>query len=98
MVTTQPAVASAERFDRFWSVYPRKQGKDEARKAWNKLKPSDTLVTTILAIIEAFKQTEDWKKDKGQYVPHPATWLNGKRWEDELPQGTMAESRSREIV
>jgi hypothetical protein len=37
----------------------------------------------ILADVEAKKRTQDWKKDGGKYIPYPATYLNGKRWEDE---------------
>ena len=33
----------------------------------------------------AWSKSHDWTKDGGQFIPHAATWLNGKRWEDELP-------------
>jgi len=29
-------------------------------------------------------QSESWNRDGGRYIPHPSTWLNGRRWEDEL--------------
>ena len=38
----------------------------------------------MIGAVEAQKQTEQWKRDGGQYIPHPATWLNQMRWEDEL--------------
>ena len=38
----------------------------------------------MLAAIERQKQTAQWKENGGQYIPHPATWLNGRRWEDEV--------------
>lgn len=66
-------------FDRFWSAYPRKEGKQKARRAFEKVNvPLDTL----LAAIEQQKKSTQWSKDNGQFIPHPATWLNGKRWED----------------
>ena len=76
-----------ERFDRFWSAYPRHEGKQAALKAFSKVNPSDELLQTMIEAIEKQKQSDQWVKDGGQYIPHPATWLNGKRWEDEsLPQ------------
>lgn len=40
--------------------------------------------------LAAWTVSADWTKDGGQYIPHAATWLNGKRWEDELPQPVSA--------
>ncbi|RNF93802.1 hypothetical protein EFK07_03350 [Pseudomonas putida] len=37
------------------------------------------------AALAAWSKSHDWTKDSGQFIPHAATWLNGKRWEDELP-------------
>lgn len=78
-------------FDTFWKAYPRKVGKDEARKAFDKRKPTPELLNAILAAIEVQRQTLDWQKDGGQFIPHPATWLNQGRWQDEIggdePQG-----------
>jgi hypothetical protein len=71
------------RFDRFWAAYPRKTGKDAARKAWNKLKPSEALLEQMLAALAWQVQQPDWLKDGGQFVPHPSTWLNQGRWQDE---------------
>lgn len=38
----------------------------------------------MLNAIETAKQSRQWNKDNGQYIPNPATWLNQKRWEDEI--------------
>lgn len=70
-------------FELFWGCYPKKKAKEAARKAWAKIKPSDGLIKTIIADVEAKSRSEDWKKEKGKYIPYPATYLNGKRWEDE---------------
>ena len=70
-------------FDSFWKIYPKKKAKEAAKKAWVKIKPSDELVKTIIADVEAKSRSQDWKKEKGKYIPYPATYLNGKRWEDE---------------
>jgi hypothetical protein len=42
----------------------------------------------ILAAVERQKQSREWLKDQGEYIPHPPTWLNGRRWDDD-PAGTV---------
>lgn len=74
-------------FDEFWQVYPRKQGKGQARKAWRKIKPSQDLKERILWAVEQQKQSEQWQKEGGTYIPLPATWLNQERWDDEIQTG-----------
>lgn len=68
-------------FDRFWDLYPRKVGKGSALKAWRKaIKKVDGQV-----IIEGLDLHLPDLRDKAkEYQPHPATWLNGERWADEL--------------
>ena len=77
--------AVKENFAAFWSAYPRHTDKQAALRAFEKLKPDETMMQTMLAAIERQKQSAQWTKDGGQFIPHPATWLNGRRWEDELP-------------
>lgn len=72
-------------FERFWSVYPRKIGKQSAKRAFDRVKvPIETLVTAV----ERQKCSDQWTQNNGQFIPHPATWLNQGRWEDELPEST----------
>lgn len=73
------------RFARFWSVYPRHVAKPNARKAFDKINPDDGLLETMIQAIEQQKRSDQWTRDNGQYIPHPATWLNQRRWEDETP-------------
>lgn len=68
-------------FDKFWSVYPRHEGKQNALKAFDKLKPDEALLEIMINAIVKQKQSDQWSDP--QYIPHPATWLNGHRWEDE---------------
>lgn len=75
---------SPQGFDEFWSCYPRKVGKQAALKAWQKINPSRELTDTILLAVKRQKNCAQWRRDKGQYIPHPATWLNQGRWEDEV--------------
>lgn len=80
-----PAQAPAEElFPKFWKLYPNKKGKAAAEKAWKKLKVTDDLFTLIAQGLAKQCVSPGWTKDNGQYIPHPATWLNGKRWEDEV--------------
>lgn len=75
--------ASAEAFDEFWAIYPRKEGKGAARKAWAKatktLEPSE-LIAAVIAYAERTTGAEK------RFIPHPTTWLNQERWADE-PDG-----------
>lgn len=73
-----------ELFDRFWSVYPRKVSKVSALKAFEKLKVDEELLNTMISAIEKQKKSDQWIRDNGQYIPHPSTWLNQHRWEDEV--------------
>ena len=71
-------------FSKFWEAYPKKKAKGTAEKAWLKLKVDQTLLGTILTAIEHHKQSKGWTADGGRYIPHPASWLNARRWEDEI--------------
>ncbi len=70
-------------FDVFWAAYPRKTAKADALKAWKKLSAPKELQAEILAAHERKKRWVQWTKDGGQFIPHPSTWLNGRRWEDQ---------------
>ena len=83
--TYTPKPPQGELFEQFWDAYPKKKSKGAARKAWDKLHVDSTMQATILQAIERAKQSEDWQKDGGQYIPYPATWLNAEGWEDEEP-------------
>lgn len=82
--TPIPTKGVAAGFAEFWSAYPLKKAKATAEKAWAKLKPSADLQAAILSAIAAHKLSADWQRDGGQYIPHPTTWLNQRRWEDEV--------------
>ncbi|HXG72811.1 MAG TPA: hypothetical protein VNJ04_19625 [Gemmatimonadaceae bacterium] len=73
-----------ERFDRFWSVVPRKVGKEAARRWWRRTKPNDALTETMILAMERHKRSPDWLKDGGAFIPHPTTWLGRGGWNDEL--------------
>lgn len=77
----QPAPATVE-FEDFWLMYPRRVAKKDARNAWNKIPPK--FHTQILTAL--FEWRRIWAdRNELEFVPYPATWLNGERWEDEFP-------------
>ncbi|WP_196602103.1 replication initiator protein A [Pectinatus frisingensis] len=81
-------------FNQFWQSYPKKIGKGAAEKAWNKIKPDKDLFEKMLFAIYQAKHSRQWQKDNGQYIPNPSTWLNQKRWEDELQENTTGQLNS----
>jgi len=81
-------------FEQFWKAYPKKKNKGQAERAWRKVnKPKETL-KLILKALEWQRQSDQWTKENGQFIPHPATYLNAKGWEDEKEDGlTNAERK-----
>ena len=73
-------------FDTFWTAYPRHTNKKAAQQAFQKINPDADLLNIMLQSVSAWKLSQQWTKDGGQYIPHAATWLNGRRWEDEVPK------------
>lgn len=72
-----------EEFARFWNAYPRKAGKGAAWRSWRKLNPSEDLQIVIFNALAQQIVSSQWTRDAGKFIPHPATWLNQSRWEDE---------------
>jgi uncharacterized protein YdaU (DUF1376 family) len=86
------SVEASAGFSAFWAAYPRKVGKDAAFRAFQKHAPTAALVDTMLRALTRQRQTVQWQKDDGQFIPHPATWLNQGRWQDEpdTPMSALA--------
>jgi hypothetical protein len=80
---SQRAQPPDPRFEVFWQRWPRKVDKVDALKAWAKLNPSDELVAEIYRALDWQVRQPGWQKERGRFIPHAATWLNGRRWEDE---------------
>ena len=81
-----------ERFKKFWDFYPRGESKQAAIRAWDKLKPSDDLIDRMAVALKRQMKSEDWQNGIG--IPYASTWLNGRRWEDEVkPQPEPAPSQ-----
>jgi hypothetical protein len=83
----EPGTALARRvaddlFEQFWLAYPKKKSKEDARRAWSKRRPDAALLEVMLRAIAIQRESPDWLKNSGQFIPHPASWLNGARWTD----------------
>jgi hypothetical protein len=70
-------------FDSFWGLYPRKESKSKARVAWDKISPDGELWQLMQAALGWQTKSRQWTDEGGKYIPHPATWLNNHRWEDQ---------------
>ena len=71
-------------FNSLWNAYPKRKAKGRAEKAFLKADPDELLVARMEATIKKAKTSEDWTRENGKYIPLPATWLNDRRWEDEI--------------
>lgn len=71
-------------FERFMAAYPKRKAKADAWRAWRKLRPSPELQARMLAAVAVQRVSPDWCRNGGQYIPLPATWLNGERWQDDV--------------
>lgn len=85
-----------EDFSRFYAVYPRKVSKPAALKAWRALKADAALADRIIADVKRRCDTE-WKGQEIQFIPHPSTYLNQRRWEDETAPTERKEASHRGI-
>ena len=77
------AANAAGAWEEFWQNYPKKTAKKDALRAWRKVKAEET--EALLDALERHKQSDQWQRG---VIPHPATWLNARRWEDETSCGT----------
>ena len=71
-------------FDMFWSTYPKKTDKAKAEASFKKINPDQQLLNTMLVGLEAQCRSDQWTREHGKFIPHPSTWLNNRRWEDEV--------------
>jgi hypothetical protein len=79
-----------EAFDRFWSVYPRKAGKQDAQRSFERA----LKVATLDEILAGAQKYADDPNRVAQFTAHPSTWLNQGRWSDDpLPRRTNEDAR-----
>jgi hypothetical protein len=77
-------------FDQFWAAYPHRVARQAAVRAFAKLAPSPELLSEILAAVARQRVAgclvPGLTREGRSTIPYPASWLNGRRWQDELPQ------------
>lgn len=86
-LTVAKATLSPDGFDSFWKAYPNKSAKPSALKAFKAAKINGHL-PEVLIHVGLMADSEGWLKNKGQFIPMPATYLNQRRWEDEAAPAT----------
>lgn len=84
---SEKSVEYSASFLTFWDMYPCKKNKGSAFKAFKKIKPTE--YPEIKSGLLTAKQSLQWKKNNGEFIPHPATWLNARGWEDEQNQSAV---------
>ena len=79
-----------QKFNSFWTEYSKKVDKKKALNIWlKKIKPDNELFEKIMSSLKRTKLSKEWQKNGGEFIPHPTTWLNGERWNDEHEQGKV---------
>ena len=96
--TTKITKESLSLFDVFWAAYPRHVAKQAALAAWKKLKPDGGMLDRKMEGLARWKASDEWQREDGRYIPHPASWLNGRRWEDEMRQRPSVAAKPAKVV
>lgn len=80
-------------FESFWTLYPKKVNKKKSKDKFMKICKTEKVFNEIMAGLHNQLKSSEWKKNNGQFIPHPTTWLNGERWKDEINIKTVNEER-----
>ena len=78
----KPSNTGNDCFDRFWAAYPRQVCKEKASRAFEKLHPGEADLQQMREGLERQRHAYHSGKENWKFIPHPATWLNQRRWED----------------
>jgi hypothetical protein len=90
--------ADGELFNQFWQQYPRHEKKKNALEAFKRINLKNGTFEKITEALAKQKMSEQWTKDGGKFIPHPTTWLNGRRWEDEIKESDGLNQTQRAIL
>lgn len=100
IINHKPKIINSEiekSFEEFWKAYPRKIEKQGAKEKYTLLIEQDNaLADKILKGLN--EQLPTMEKQEVKFIPHPTTWLNGKRWEDEVPKQKKQFEHQREAT
>lgn len=76
---------NGEHFERFWSEYPNKVKRKKCQEIWQRLKLTPAQAEQVIEAVKRYRRTAQWQKNGGEFIPHPSTFLNQGRWEDQIP-------------
>ena len=89
------SIIPQNKFEEFWTLYPRKTGKGKAKQSYQKA----TAKIKEVGLVQALKdRLEDLGKLEPQFIPHPSTWLNQERWEDEIINKPVIPATEQEVA
>lgn len=71
------------KFEQFWSEYPKKINKQGCYKAFRRIPKLESEFEHIMEAVHREKQSEQWRKSNGQFIPYPLTWLHQERWKSQ---------------
>ena len=75
----------SQRFQEFKAIYPRRKDFPNAERTWKRLKLDKIADQILFHVKQSIAKDATWKAG---YIPLPTTYLNGKRWEDEVEEET----------
>ena len=70
-------------FEAVWKLYPKKQGKENAKKSYLKARKEGVSQEDIIKGIEKYIAQIKRQKTETRYIKHGSTWFNQRCWEDE---------------
>jgi hypothetical protein len=90
----KPLMGESELFNFFFEQYPKQVGRKQALAEWNKLNPTEKDLSKIIINITDRLNKGVWSLETKQYIPHPANYLSGEQWDDELISRNANEQRN----
>jgi len=90
-----PAPATLAAFEAFYAAYPRHVAKQKAFDTWLGLNPDAELISVIMGAVERYAGEE--RETEPRFILHPATWLNGRRWDDEPARSGNGHAKAPEV-
>lgn len=83
----------ASDFESFWNLYPKREGRKAALKAWMTIAAPRPSMEDILRSLVCWRVCAQWQRENGRFVPRAARWLEERSWEDSPAPGQPDESR-----
>jgi|TARA_B110000238_G_scaffold196652_1_gene237806 hypothetical protein len=88
-------MGESDLFNIFYDEYPKRVGRKLAHETWLAMNPSQQDLDAMLINISDRLSKAVWTLDAKQYIPHPANYLLGEQWTDELIPRNTHEQRKK---